>query len=790
VVAYSSRLREAGDFVPARRSLRLARAMAERTGAPREVVDVTDRLLELYGRMSFPAPRAVLELATVDHGIDALDATADPVGWYAMCNRAVSAMGMATQVADGALVVAAGRLVERVAAAGPAEPDPMAEMLMAMLRSSAAQAHVLGPLYAARAARRDGDSDRAAPLEREALTAAEAMGSDGLLLRAVVLGTLGRKEEALTIVEQLREQLPPDQLRLLYIRLGATDRAVWTLPPVDPPSDRPWEAWSHRAQIYAGEERWQDAADAADAGIEAFETTLTRYARDALKTSATEDLDAADMYLARILADLPAAIRGDATAVRRAFGTSDRARSISNVERIGSERSEPDVRRWLALGSRWAAAYEGLSSRAADVASIDVDATRRQLRAVEDDLDEAEDTMLGAHPELLELLRSRRPPLDVGAVARALPDAALLLQFHCWNDELVSWALTTDRCTIHRVRVDAKSVASDGRRFLRACAGRREWEPALAASLSELLLGPWSELLDQHERVVFVPHAALTGVPLHLLAVGGAMLADRHVVSYAPSSSHVLTLADGPAPGSSGRAAVVGDPAYAPDRGLSRLAGSGVEARAVAATLGAGSALTGGAATREAVLAQGAGASVVHLGTHGVLDERAPNRSFLALAGTDALTPADLFGVDIDGSMVVMSACNSGRGTATAGGDVVGLTRAVLASGAGSVVASLWPVGDEAGCLIMSGFYEHLVGSESRPPVPAARALHRAAADVRAMSRRDRRDAYEELAERVGAEGAPAGVRDAGAADAGAPVAAPDESTAVAAWAPFVYVGR
>ncbi len=787
-VAASARLREAGEFVPARRVLRLARAMADASRAPREAVDVTDGLLQLYGRMSFPAPRAVLDLAGVRRQLATVDADSDPVGWYQLAQRAVSAMSLATQVADGELVTSAGRLVEAVAAAGPAEADPMSTMLTDALRSSAAQARVLGPLYAARAARRDGYPERAEPLEREALAATDTLtGVDRDFLRAVVLGTVGRKDEALAVVEQIRTQLPTDHLRALYVRLDAPDRALGLLPPVDPPSERPWEALAHRALIYAGLERWTDAAAAADAGIEAFETALGRYVRDALKTSATEDLDAADLYLARILADAPAALAGDRSALARSFATSDRARSISNVERVGDERSEPAVRRWLACGSRWAATYESLSAHGGAVDSLDVDAARQQLRRVEDELDDAEDDLWAEHPPLVELMHGRRPSLDVDAVAAALPEGALLIQYHCWNDELLSWALTSSDLALSHRHVDGKVLASDGRRFLRAAAGRAPWDAVLADRLGELLLGPWADLLADHERVVVVPHGALTGVPLHLLPTNGALLGDEHVVSYAPSASHLPHLHVGTAPGPEGRMLLVGDPAYASDVRLPRLPGSGVEVRTVAASWPSAEVLTGADATRDAVLALGPGAGIIHFGTHGRLDERAPNRSHLALAGHDVLTPADLFALDLDGAMVVLSACNSGRGTATAGGDVIGLSRAVLGSGAGSVVASLWPVGDVAGCLLMARWYERLAGSEGRPGEEAAVALHHAAAAVRAMSPGDRRAEYAALADRAGLPDDPADVRDAGAAAASSPPAGASDT---AAWAPFVYVGR
>ena len=53
----------------------------------------------------------------------------------------------------------------------------------------------------------------------------------------------------------------------------------------------------------------------------------------------------------------------------------------------------------------------------------------------------------------------------------------------------------------------------------------------------------------------------------------------------------------------------------------------------------------------------------------------------------------------VGADLVVLSACRTGSGRATAAGDVVGLARAALAGGARHVVVSLWPVDDRAGCL-------------------------------------------------------------------------------------------
>ncbi|MBA3287222.1 MAG: CHAT domain-containing protein [Acidimicrobiia bacterium] len=674
--------------------------------------------------------------------------------------------------------MAAVPVLDRLAGTVPDGFGAMVQLMREMVVKSAASMRVMGPLYAGRAARRDGRPDEAAALEGQALAAVDSAGADAPFLRAVVLGTVGRKEEATAIVDQLvRDGLDPSYIAALYQRLDAPERALAALPPVDAPSERPWEASALRAQTLAATGRIAEAAEHADRGIEAFETALARYARDVLKTSATEDLDGADLYLTRILADAPAAAVGDVEALRRSFATSDRARSVSNSERIESTRSEPAVRRWLALGSRWAAAYEDLGNMVTSLDDVDVDVVRRRLRHVEDELDDAEDKLLAVDPELLAASRRRRPPLDIDAVAAALPAGAVLLQYHLWNDELLAWAMTAGGLRFQRQEVDGADLASDARRFLLAAGGSAALDDALDGRLAALLVDPWATELEAHERIVVVPHGALSVVPFHLLTHAGGRLGERHVLSYAPAAAHLPRLAAPAAP--TARSFVLGDPAYAPDRQLRRLPGSGVEARAVQAALGVDRVHLDVGAARDVVLAEAPGSPLLHLATHGLLDERGPNRAYLALAGVDELTVADLLALDIEGAFVVLSACNSGRGRATAGGDVVGLIRAVLASGAGSALASLWPVDDEVGCLLMARFYEHLVAEGD-----AAAALHRASNDVRLTSPADRHAAYEELAAHFGTSGAPAGRRDVTATE---PHSQVGDS---AAWAPFVYVGR
>ena len=59
------------------------------------------------------------------------------------------------------------------------------------------------------------------------------------------------------------------------------------------------------------------------------------------------------------------------------------------------------------------------------------------------------------------------------------------------------------------------------------------------------------------------------------------------------------------------------------------------------------------------------------------------------------------------GSIVVLNACNSGRGEIKAEG-VVGLARGFLFAGAAATVVSLWRVDDESTAALMEQMYKHL----------------------------------------------------------------------------------
>ena len=82
----------------------------------------------------------------------------------------------------------------------------------------------------------------------------------------------------------------------------------------------------------------------------------------------------------------------------------------------------------------------------------------------------------------------------------------------------------------------------------------------------------------------------------------------------------------------------------------------------------------------------------------------------------------------LDADLVVLSACESGLGRYAGGEGYLGFAQALFVKGARSLVLSLWKVDDQATALLMTRFYQNLLGKRSglSQPLPKAEALDEA----------------------------------------------------------------
>ncbi|HUJ12815.1 MAG TPA: CHAT domain-containing tetratricopeptide repeat protein [Thermoanaerobaculia bacterium] len=114
---------------------------------------------------------------------------------------------------------------------------------------------------------------------------------------------------------------------------------------------------------------------------------------------------------------------------------------------------------------------------------------------------------------------------------------------------------------------------------------------------------------------------------------------------------------------------------------------------------------------------------IVHFATHGVIDSEVPELSGLVLSQYDRsgrkidgfLRPADIYGLDLHADLVVLSACRTALGKEMYGEGLIGLTRGFMYAGANRVVASVWSVDDRATSNLMRRFYEAMLRDKQKP---------------------------------------------------------------------------
>lgn len=107
----------------------------------------------------------------------------------------------------------------------------------------------------------------------------------------------------------------------------------------------------------------------------------------------------------------------------------------------------------------------------------------------------------------------------------------------------------------------------------------------------------------------------------------------------------------------------------------------------------------------------------VHIATHGFFNNYRPEFSGLVLSLVDEngnerngfLLAPDIFSLQTQADLVVLSACETGLSRIVRGEGIVGITRGFFHAGAKRVLVSLWPVSDEGTAELMSRMYRQML---------------------------------------------------------------------------------
>lgn len=331
-----------------------------------------------------------------------------------------------------------------------------------------------------------------------------------------------------------------------------------------------------------------------------------------------------------------------------------------------------------------------------------------------------------------EALMAPRPP-SVQEIQRWLDPDTQLISFGVLHNKTYVWQIgarsfTTTVLPLGRERlaqlVDAASLAWKATRKQE----RRRSIPALRA-LSDQVLGPLSEQRAVR-RLIFIPDGPLLRVPFAaLLTTAGAsgaeperFLIEDHEVGLLPSAAVFRELRKLKR-AKAGRTllATIAVSQFPPATGLLPLSQATKEAAAIcdlARPLGKVVPFFDGAAQKEVLFSpEVQEARILHFSTHAVVQDADPTRSKIALAGPGdgSLYSPEIYQLQLQADLVVLSACETGVGPQITGEGMISLARGFFYAGAPRVLVSLWPIKDRATSQLMTDFYAALLQGREAP---------------------------------------------------------------------------
>jgi len=137
------------------------------------------------------------------------------------------------------------------------------------------------------------------------------------------------------------------------------------------------------------------------------------------------------------------------------------------------------------------------------------------------------------------------------------------------------------------------------------------------------------------------------------------------------------------------------------------------EAESIAQMMG-GLAITDSLATEQSFLDHAGNHRILHLSTHGKVNDEAGDYSFLAFhhlpdsLENEWLYNSEIYNLELSADMVVLSACETGIGQLRKGEGIISLAHGFSYAGAKSVITSLWSVNDLSTKALMEEFYSNL----------------------------------------------------------------------------------
>lgn len=319
-------------------------------------------------------------------------------------------------------------------------------------------------------------------------------------------------------------------------------------------------------------------------------------------------------------------------------------------------------------------------------------------------------------------------PTDVDSLMRILPSNVAVIEYFYSKQALFTWVITNQRVVAQKKQLSDSDLISLVDQFRKAIAKQMS-TLVISQQLHNLLIDPIEAELASVEHIVIIPYGILHYLPFAaLLDREQKYLIEKKSISIAPSATvldicmnkgqaHLRDKAD------ELEILALGNPDL--NNPNYELPFAEKEIESIALLYPNVVSYFNKDATETIFKTKSQTPRMLLLSCHGEFDAVNPLFSSLRLAPDETndgrLEAHEIFGLDLNADLVVMSACETGLAKVSVGDEVIGLSRSFIYAGSASLTSSLWKVDDLATAVMIKRFFRYLKAGDSK-----SRALQKA----------------------------------------------------------------
>jgi len=310
-------------------------------------------------------------------------------------------------------------------------------------------------------------------------------------------------------------------------------------------------------------------------------------------------------------------------------------------------------------------------------------------------------------PELVSLVTA--DVLELDEIQNLLDPQTTIIEYFNGAGWQFIWVITTDHAELYKFDISIEALAEKVKGWRDAIMTGGDYITR-SRELYDLLIAPVENKIKTRNLII-IPYDSMHYLPFQSLMDGeGRYLVEKYCISYLPSAS-VLKFVESKRSHKSETLLALGNPKtdrqdYKPLPFAER------EVRDVVGFIDSSRLFIGSQATEDNFRHYAPEYDILHLACHSELNSSYPLFSSLLLSPGEEhdgnLEVYELFTMDIDADMVVLSACQTALGHLTRAEELVGLVRAFMYAGTPTVISSLWVIKDESTAYLMTEFYKNL----------------------------------------------------------------------------------